>query len=434
MSDGLGKGNKPSTRDTQGLDPAAGGDDQDGHLTWRAFVRSLGPGLVAGASDVDPTTVATIAVIGATTMFKLAWLVILILPMLAVVQVVSARTGAATGQDLQQLVVRRYGRGPQILLLVSIVSVTVITLAADLEAGAAAVGLLVHADWKWFVVPVAVAVGALLVWGTYDEVQRVLRYVILVLLAYFAAAVLAHPHWSAVARGTLIPNFRWDTDYVQGALALVGTTLTSYVYVWQTVEVAEEKPPASRLRLKEVDAASGILFAVALFWFILVATGATLGRHHTQVQTAQDAAKALTPVAGRFAGDLFGIGLLSSALIALPVLLGTISYVIGAEFGWRSGLSERVRDAPGFYIVLLVSLAAAAGVAVLGVSPIHLLVIASVAGGLGTPIGLVFLMLVASDGDVMGRHTVTGRMKAAGWAVAAFIGIMSVVYLVQQFA
>lgn len=433
MSDESGNRKKASSPDAPGLERSEGSGD-DEQRPWRRFVRSLGPGLVAGASDVDPTTVATIAVIGATTVFKLAWLVILIFPMLAVVQVISARTAAITGTDLQQTVVRRYGRGPQILLLVTIISVTVITLAADLEAGAAAVGLLVSADWKWFVVPVAVAVGVLLVWGTYDEVQRVLRYVILVLLAYFAAAVLAHPRWSAVAHGSLVPNFRWNTNFVEGALALVGTTLTSYVYVWQTVEVAEEKPPVSRLRLKEVDAASGILFAVALFWFILVATGATLGRHHTQVQTAQDAAKALTPVAGRFAGDLFGIGLLSSALIALPVLLGTISYVLGAEFGWQSGLSERVRDAPGFYSVLLVSLAAAAGVALLGVSPIRLLVIASVAGGLGTPVGLVFLMLVASDGDVMGRHTITGRLKAAGWAVAAFIGIVSLAYLVQQFA
>jgi Mn2+/Fe2+ NRAMP family transporter len=388
--------------------------------------------MVAGASDVDPTTVATIAVIGATTVFGLSWLVLLTFPMLAVVQVVSARIGAVTGQDLQQLVARRCRRPAQLVLLVSVVAVTLITLAADLEAGAAALGLIFHARWAWFVVPLALVVLALLLWGTYDEVIGVLKWVLLVLLAYVAAAVLAHPHWGAVLRHSVIPSFRWNTDYLEGALALLGTTLTSYVYVWQTVEVAEEKPRRQELRVKELDAAVGIFFAVAIFWFILVATGATLGAHHLQVQTAQDAARALEPVAGRFAGDLFGVGLLSSALVALPVLVGTTAYSVGAQAGWRRGLSERLRDAPEFYAVVAASVVLAAAVALAGVSPIRLLFWASVAGGLGTPIGLVFLMLIAGERSLMGGHAISGRLKVAGWAVAAVIATVSVVYLVHQ--
>jgi Mn2+/Fe2+ NRAMP family transporter len=256
--------------------------------------------------------------------------------------------------------------------------------------------------------------------------------VLLVLLAYVAAAVLAHPHWVQVARHSVLPAFHWSRAYVEGALALLGTTLTSYVYVWQTVEIAEEKPPRPRLKLEQAGAAAGIAFAVLLFWFILVATGATLGVHHARVATPEDAARALQPVAGRFASDLFGIGLLSSALVALPVVLGTIGYVVGARFGWRRGLSAPVKRAPRFYAVVLITMAAGAGIGLAGVSPIRLLFLASVAGGLATPIGLAYLLLVARDRYLMGEDAVSGWLELTGWAVAVVITGLSLVYLALQ--
>ena len=158
-------------------------------------------------------------------------------------------------------------------------------------------------------------------------------------------------------RHTLLPTFKLNKEYIAGALALLGTTLTSYVYVWQTIEEAEDQRPIAWLRLEEADAATGIFFAVAVMWFILIATGATLGVHHKQIQTAQDAAQALVPVAGRYAGYLFGVGLLGSALLALPVLLATAAYVVGAEFDWPRGLSVQPRRAPAFYAVAAVAMA-----------------------------------------------------------------------------
>lgn len=396
------------------------------------YLKNSGSGLVAGASDVDPTTVATMSVIGATTVYGLSWLAILIFPILAVIQAISARIGVVTHEDLQFVVKQRFGRVSQLLLLGSILSVTIITIAADLGAGAAAIGLLVHLPAKWFVLPLGALVLVLLLVGSYDEVRRVLRYVLLVLLAYVVAAVLAHPNWSEVLRHTAVPTFTLNSDYIAGALALLGTTLTSYVYVWQTIEEAEDQRPLAWLRLEEAGAVTGIFFAVAVMWFTLIATGATLGVHHLQVQTAQDAAQALVPVAGKYAGYLFGAGLLGSALLALPVLLATAAYCVGAEFDWPRGLSQRPRNAPAFYAVATVAVGLGTVFGFAHISPIRLLFIASIAGGIGTPIGLVLLMLVAGDGRIMGGHAVRGALRVAGWIVVAGVSLVSIVYLVQQ--
>ena len=354
----------------------------------RVALRALGPGLVAGASDTDPTTVAAIVVIGATTVFGLAWLALLVAPALIVVQVIAARLGVLGGTDLPTAARARFRPAVQHTIAVSIIAVTVLTLAADLSAGAAAIGLLAGISAGWLVAPLAATIVVLLVLGTSTSVQRVLKYLTLALLAYAVSAVLTHVNWSQVLHHSIVPSFSLTHDDIAGALALLGTTITSYVFVWQTVELAEERPTPDQLGTKEIDAAFGIVFAVVIIWFILVATGATLGVHHETVQTAQDAARALTPLAGSAASTVFGLGLLASALIAVPVLMGTAAYVVGAEFGWRRGLSEPVSRAPRFYTALAVASAAAVLVTLVHVSAIRLLFYASIAGGIGTPVAL----------------------------------------------
>jgi len=184
----------------------------------KRFLGGLGPGVVSGAADVDPTTVATLAVIGAGTIYGLAWLTLLLFPILAVVQVISTHVGAIGRQDLQTAVTQRYGSLPRWLLLISIVAVTIVTIGADLEGGAAGIGLLTHLDWRWFVLPLSLALLVVLMLGSFDQVQRALKYVLLCLLAYAVAAVLAHPNWGAVARGSLVPHFEWTGAYTAGAL------------------------------------------------------------------------------------------------------------------------------------------------------------------------------------------------------------------------
>jgi Mn2+/Fe2+ NRAMP family transporter len=395
-------------------------------------LRLAGPGMISGASDIDPTTVATMAVIGATTVYTLSWLAWVLFPMLAVVFIIATRL-AGTGQcDLQQCVKDRYGPVPQWMVLVSIVGVNVVTISADAQAGGAALGLLVHYDSAWFIVPVAGGSLALLLWGNMTQVQRVLKYVLLCLLAYPIAAVLARPDWGLVFSDVFFPHVSLAGNYVSGALALLGTTITSYVYVWQTIEVAEERPSRTLLRYRHAEATIAMFITIAIMWFILVATGATLGTHHEQVNTAEQAARALAPIAGPYAGYVFGAGLLASALIALPVLIATTGHVIAAQLSKPRGLSTPVAQAPAYYATASVSTVLAIAAGLVGVSPIRVLFAASIIGGLATPLGLVALVTAASDTRIMGGDAVRGILRAAGWAVTGVITLLSIVYLVQQ--
>jgi Mn2+/Fe2+ NRAMP family transporter len=397
-----------------------------------ATLRTLGPGLVAGAADIDPTTVATMAVVGATTIYALSWLAWLLFPILAIVLVIATRVGAITGRNLQEAVKDRYGPVPQWVLLGSIVGVNVLTLAADIHAGAAALGLLFHRESNWFLVLFGGAALALVLWGTYDEVERVLKYVLLVLLAYPIAAVLAHPDWSRVLRDTFIPHFSMNGEYVTGAVAMLGTAITGYVYVWQTVQIAEEQPSEGLRKTRQLDAIVGTFFSVAIIWFILIATGATLGVQHRPVDTAEDAAQALAPVAGSYASSVFGVGLLGSALIAVPVLMITTGYVVGGQLDVRRGLSEPIRNAPAFYGVITASTVLAVLLSAIGISPIRLLFLASIVAGVATPIGLTALMLVTSDRRLMGDRAVSGPLRVAGWGITAIVTFLSLLYLAQQ--
>jgi Mn2+/Fe2+ NRAMP family transporter len=400
----------------------------------RRGLQIIAPGIISGAADTDPTTVATLAVVGATTIYGLTWLLVLIFPALAVIQVISARVGMCTRRDLQTSVDKRFGPWPRLLLLTSVFAVTVVTIAADLEGGAAALGLLFHADWRWFVIPLALVLVTLLTIGNYDEVQQVMRYVLFVFLAYVISAFVAHPDWSQVLHHTAIPTFRFNTTYTEGALAIIGTTLTSYVYVWQTIEEAEETAPLEWLRAREAGAGVGILLAVMIFWFILVASGGTLGVHHLPVQTADQAAAALKPVAGAAASYIFGIGLLASAVVALPVLMATCGYIVGAHFDWERGLSKDVRHAPRFYATVVLSMGLGVLISFSGVSPIRILFISGIIGGVATPVGLVFLLLVAADESLMDHWRISGPLLLAGWVVTLLIGVAGVTYVVQQLA
>jgi Mn2+/Fe2+ NRAMP family transporter len=398
-----------------------------------ALLKTLGPGLVAGASDIDPTTVATLAVIGSTTGYGLAWLVVLVIPMLAVVQVISATIGVVTREGLEDVIRVCYGRTWALFTLLLIVLVNLVTLAADLEGGGAALSLLTGIPYQWFVVPLAVGVAALLIWGSYASLERVLRYVLLLFLAYIVSAFLARPDWGQVIESTLIPHFTWSSDYVAGALAIFGTTLTSYAYVWESISTAEEKPPLKRLGLLQLDAGLGMVAAGIVFYFIVICTGATLGVHHRPVQTAQDAAAALAPLAGQFSSVIFGVGLLASAIIAIPVLAGTSAYVMAEAFGWRASLDDKFARAPQFYMTMLLSLAIAAAVTIIGVNPIQLLFFSSIVGGFATPVTLVLMMLVARNKRVMGGKSMGGLLLWGGWLVTALVTVACIIYLVQTF-
>jgi Mn2+/Fe2+ NRAMP family transporter len=204
------------------------------------------------------------------------------------------------------------------------------------------------------------------------------------------------------------------------------------VYVWQTIEEAEERSPKRQLKDRQWGAVVGIGFAVVICWFILVATGATVGTHHLHINTAQDAAAALKPLAGRWATEVFAVALLASTAVALPVLVATCAYVTGAEFEWGNGFSAPIRSAPRFYLALTTAVVLGVVIALWGFSPIRILFVASIIGGLATPVGMAFLLLLGADSEVMCGDPLPAGLRRAGWAVAAVISTASLVYLAQQ--
>jgi Mn2+/Fe2+ NRAMP family transporter len=406
---------------------------------WRHRIaglqRSVGPELLSGASDNDPTNVGTAVAVGAATAYQLAWLALLVVPLLGVVETIAAHVGSVTHNDLQTLALKRFGRHVAATLLVSVVIVNAVTIAADLQAGAAAIGLLAGVDSRWLVVPFGLTLVGLLLVGKYGQVVAVLRYLLLGFLAFGVAAFLARPDWSRVLRSSFVPTLSLHRDVVAGGLALLGTTLTSYVYVWETIgRGLEEAPDATTgdqgLARAKIGAVIGAVFTGVILWFMLVASAATLGQHHETVTSAQDAAQALRPLAGFLAADLFAIGLVISAVVALPVLMATTAYVVGAQFDWRRGLSEPVHHARGFYCVLAASIGLALAVTLAKISVISMLVAASVVGGFGTPIGLVILVLLARDPMVMGARPISARLAMAGWTVAVIVGGFGLLFVI----
>lgn len=398
-----------------------------------AVAKKFGPGILAGAADNDPTTVATLAVIGSTTAYGLSWLVLLVIPMLVVVQVISASVGVRAREGLEDVVREHYGRGWALVLLLAVLAVSVLTLAADIAGGAAALSLLTGLSYRYFIAPFALGVAALLTYGSYQRIERVLRWVMLIFVTYVVAAVLARPNWSDVLRATVRPHFSSSKPYIEGILALLGTTLTSYAYVWETIEEAEERPRLRRIGLVRLDAGLGMVVAGLLFWFIVIATGATLGIQGQPVQTADDAARALAPLVGPYAEIVFGVGLLASAVIAVPVLAGTSAYVFAEAFGFREGLTEPFQRARPFYFALLGSIIVATAIAYSGISPIRLLLLGSVAGGLATPLSLLFLLRAARDRKVMGEDRIGAGLWLAGCVVALLIAAAGSLYIWRQF-
>ncbi len=352
----------------------------------------------------------------------LSWLVLLLLPMIAVIQTIAATIGAICPTSIQGAIRRHYGLTWALVALVAVVAVNLVTLTADLEAAAESLKLLTGLPRTYFVLPFAGCIAWLLVSRSYLRVERFLSLLPLIFVCYGISAVLAKPDWVALAHSLVFPHFHFTSPVVTGALALLGTTLTSYVYYWESIGVSERGSPPSELRGAKADAAWGALAPGICFLFILVATAATLGARRTRgLDTATDAAAALKPLAGGWATALFAVGLLASAAIAVPVLAGTSAYVVTQTFGWRGSLDAPFGHAPRFYGILLASLAISAAFAFVGFSPIALLYWASVAGGLATPLTLWFLIAIAQNRAIMGENHIRGRLAVAGWTVTAIV-------------
>src|SRR5712691_8695812 len=411
------------------------------------YWRALGPGLVTGASDNDPSGIGTYSVAGATTGYRLLWMAVFTMPLLVAVQSMAARIGAVKEEGLGKIIEERFGRrvlvGAVAILLVG----NVVTIAADLGGVAAGVHLLVPIPEKLVIPLVAIGLLAVEIFWSYQRFASVIKWLTLVLFLYVLSGFLAKPDWSRVVADTFIPHLSASATFVSSAVAVLGTTISPYMFFWIASQEVEEEanqtgpdrdaaPTTARAaeRLRRIDVVTGMGYANLVFYFIILANAATLGAKGIHIDTAEQAAMALGPLVGRFDTVIFAIGLIGAGLIAVPVLAGATAYPLAELFRWEEGLDRPVRRAPGFYAALTVAVAVGVVGNFFGVNPVKALVYAAVLQGFLAPILLVLLTVVANDGSIMGPHrngwfdTVFG-FATAGVMAAAAITLVVVTFL-----
>jgi NRAMP (natural resistance-associated macrophage protein)-like metal ion transporter len=400
---------------------------------------ALGPGLITGASDDDPSGIGTYAQAGAQHGFATLWTTLAMLPMQVAVQYMCAKIGLVTGKGLAGVLREHYPRALYPAVIALVIANT-LNAGADIGAIAAAIGMLVPVAPIMFVVPVSFGIIGLQVFGSYHLIDKVFRWLALALLAYIGSALFARPDLMAVLGGTLIPTIRLDPAYLGILVALLGTTISPYLFFWQASQEVEEqisigrrhlrhRQGASRFELRYAlwDTMAGMVFSEVVAYFIILATGATLFTSgHTDVASATDAAQALRPLAGDWSVLLFAIGLIGSGVLAVPVLTGSAAYGVSEALGWRSGLSRSPRRAPGFYAVIVAATLVGMAINFLGINPITALVLSAVLNGIVAAPLIVLVLLVSNSRAAMGVRTNGRLLNIVGWATAAVMGLAAV--------
>jgi NRAMP (natural resistance-associated macrophage protein)-like metal ion transporter len=390
-----------------------------GRLTFHEIIRTVGPGVISGGADNDPAGIATYSVVGATVGFAQNWLLFLSTPLLIAVMQMSARVANVTKSDLASLLRTTFGARVATPAVVLMVVANVITMGADLLAMGAAVELLTGIKFIYWIVPMAALMAGVTIFLDYKTVSRLLLWLVAVFATYIVAALLAKPDWGEVVRSTFVPHITMSPDYLLGAVALLGTTITPYLFFWQASGEVEEKRGVQSIGRTNVDIATGMILSNLIAFFIIVATGAVLFSHHAQIHTAADAARALQPFAGRYATVLFSVGVIGAGLLAIPVLASSAAFGVAGLFGWRRGLGRNPRNAPQFYVVIGCAFLVAMELAIAAVDPIKALFYSQVLDGLIAPVLIVLLVIMTSSRKLMGDFVNGLPTKVFGWAAAA---------------
>lgn len=400
----------------------------------------MGPGLVTGAADDDPSGVATYSQVGAQFGYGMGWAILFSYPLLASIQAISAEIGSVTGMGVAQNLRRHYPRWLLQIVVNLLLIANIINLGADLGAMGAALGLLIGGPVIVYAGLFAIVCVLMEIFMSYTSYARVLKWSTLALLSYVAVVFVAGVDWGKAAYGALVPNFVFDNAHAMALVAILGTTISPYLFFWQAGQEVEEqhrrhvKPlcvaprrAGSELRRIRLDTMLGMGFSHLTALFIVIATAATLNAHGiTHVESSAQAAEALRPIAGDFAFALFAIGIIGTGMLAVPILAGSAAYAVSESFGWVEGLDRKPREAKAFYATIAVATIAGLTLNYVGVDPIKALYWAAVVNGvLAAPL-MVVMMLIATNRAVMGKLRVSGRLAAGGWLATAVMGIVAV--------
>lgn len=402
----------------------------------RGVARTLGLGLVTGAADDDCSAIGTYATAGAKLGPSFLWTAPVTFPMMCAVVYLSAKLGQVSGRGLFQVIHDYYPRWLLYPLLVGVLIGNTIEAGADIGGMAAAVNVLAPgAPFKTIVVVIALAILALQIWGSYTLIRNVFRWLALSLLAYVGAALLAKPELIPVLKGTFLPTIRMDKEFLSLLVAVIGTTLSAYLYTWQSNEEVEEQIAQGRtnlwqrqgatdeeLRRTRRDVMVGMFFSNLIMYFIILSTASTLYKTgHTEIESAADAARALQPLAGRAAGLLFATGVVAVGFLAVPVMTTGAAYDVAQAAGWRHGLGVKAREAKEFYLAITFFTFIGVAMNFFGWNPMKMLVWSGIIQGFSTPPLMLLIMLMTNRRDIMGDRVNARPLNALGWLTTAAI-------------
>lgn len=398
----------------------------------KRFFKVLGPGLITGASDDDPSGIGTYAVAGASLGFTTLWTALFTFPLMVAVQLTCARIGMVSGMGLAAVLRRHYSRGLLYLSVAGLVIANTINAGADIGAVAAAINLLIPVPIAVMIVPVALIIMALQIWGSYRLIAKIFKWLTLALFAYIGSAFFAKPDAVQVLKATFIPRLSFDATFLAMLVAILGTTISPYLFFWQADQEVEEEisfgrvTPAQRrgatnaeMKYAGWDVGIGMLLSNVVMYFIILATAATLFKAgKTNIQSATDAALALRPLAGAGASLLLALGLIGTGFLAVPILTGSSAYAVTQAFGGKYGFNQKPHQAKLFYGVIVASTLVGILINFVGINPIRALFLAAIINGFLAPPLLVVIMLIANNRKVM-KDRVNGRWSnILGWTAA----------------
>lgn len=406
-------------------------------------LRVIGPGFISGASDDDPSGIATYSQTGALFGYSQLWMALFSLPFMTVIQVMSGRIGLVTGKGLARVIREYYSRPALYVVVTLLFIVNVINIGANLGAMAASAQLLIQGIpflvWLAFM---TVLILALEIFVSYKRYANVLKYLAFSLFAYVVVAFVVKQDWGMVLRSAVIPSIRFDHEYLMNIVAILGTTISPYLFFWQASQEVEEgiahrratktavRPPIIswghivRLRL---DTVVGMLFSNVIMFFIIITAAATLHAHGiTWITTADQAAEALRPLAGDLTFVLFAAGIIGTGLLSVPVLAGSASYAVAETFNLKEGLYRSLRQAEGFYGVIVVATVAGLLINLTPLEPFQLLYFTAILNGLAAPILMYFIVRIARNQKIMGEYVSSRRSEVLGWIITAIMGAIGV--------
>ncbi len=415
------------------------------------FLQTLGPGLITGASDDDPSGIGTYSQVGSQFGYGLLWLALFTFPLMSAVQELCARIALETGVGLGASLRRKFPRWLVGIAIVGLLVANTFNVGADLGAVAAAGSMLSRGALRalWLVVPVALLIIVMQIFANYATIFKIFKWLTLALFAYVITAFFAHPPLLEVLKATFIPHVEFSKDFIMALVAVLGTTISPYLFFWQASSEVDEltaagatNPQAGRrglrraeLRAARTDVVIGMAFSNLVMYFIILTSAAVLHAHgKTEVQTADQAAAALAPLAGPLAFIVFSVGLIGAGLLAIPILTGSATYAVKEFFGFGGSLASKPQNRPTFYLVL--TLATVAGVVMnfVHLDPIRALFIAAVINGVVAPPLLLLIVVLGADRKVMKRY-VSGKVSLALTGIAtASMAVAAITLFVTLFA